>query len=120
MVTDWEYFYKAALNLGIAVMQSPDSVSLSEKTRDSFAIPHNAIWWWEHLPTSTVAMEFSNGNGYEFLGELIKESEHDFWFVVADEKKECFPFARVSGEDAQAILSHCYFFEYYLVDSECR
>jgi len=74
-------------------------------------------WWWEHFPEST-AFQFTDGDGWRHLTEIVPDADERVWFIAEDHAPPGYSVWEASVRDVQAVIGECYGFEFYVIQQQ--
>ena len=76
-------------------------------------------WWWEHFPSST-GVDFSAGDGWRHLVELVPDADEQVWFIAEDSAPPEYSVWEGSVRDIQVVIAECYGLEFYIIQQQFR
>lgn len=74
-------------------------------------------WWCEHFPSSTN-VQFTSGDGWRHLIDLVPDPNERVWFIAEDHVPPEYSVWEGSVRDIQAVIAECHGFEFYAIQQQ--
>ena len=100
-------------------LEKEQNEKLYEILLDKFVKSGNRRWWWEDFKLSSYTFE-EDPDRIEQLRKILADIKETVWFMPEDDENDFYPIYEATPNVIPAILSECFYFEYYIIGKQAK